>query len=451
MTSPATISAIRFGYGPGAGTAPRDADAHLARLSGPDRVLARYPAVSDAETLSIAEGFRRARKRREGLGGEAAYKTARDNVGAAFSAAATTALARIADTDDPLRERLVWFWADHFAVAPKNIVMRAVAPNYLDQAIRPHVTGRFSDLLKAVVTHPMMLSYLDQVQSIGPNSPAGKRRGAGLNENLAREVLELHTLGVGGPYTQGDVRQLAELFTGLSASQSDGFVFRAAIAEPGPELVLGRTYGGGAPDLAHITAVLNDLAVHPATAAHVSRKLAVHFVADDPEPALVAAMEGAWRASDGNLMAVTEAMLTHPAAWGDRLEKARQPFDFLAATVVALGIRGDDLTRMPLRERHRAILRPLRAMGQPFMEPGGPDGWAEEAEHWITPLGLAHRILWSGEAAKRVAPHAPEPSMFLQRALGDAASARLTWAVDVAETRADAVAIVLASPEFNRR
>ncbi|MEM1064361.1 MAG: DUF1800 domain-containing protein [Pseudomonadota bacterium] len=451
MPSPATISAIPFGYGTGAGTAPRDAEAHLARLAGPDKILSRHAAVTMDDTLRLADEFRRARKRREALGGEAAYKAAREKVGAAFSAAATTALARIADTDDPLRERLLWLWADHFAVAPKNIVMRAVAPAYLDQAIRPNVTARFADLLKAVVTHPMMLSYLDQVQSIGPNSPAGKRRGAGLNENLAREVLELHTLGVGGPYTQDDVRQLAELFTGLSANHTDGFLFREAIAEPGPELVLGRTYGGGAPDVAHIFAVLEDLAIHPATAAHISRKLATHFVADDPDPALVTAIEAAWRTTGGDLMAVTEAMLTHPAAWGDTLEKARQPFDFLAATVIALGVRGEDLTRMPLRERQRAILRPLRAMGQPFMEPGGPDGWAEEADHWITPLGLAHRILWSGEAAKRAAPHAQEPSVFLKRALGDAASERLTWAVGVAETRADAVAIVLASPEFNRR
>ncbi len=175
------------------------------------------------------------------------------------------------------RERLVAFWTDHFTVAANGPVLSALVPDLVENAIRPHVGGRFGDMLEAVTLHPAMLIYLNQVQSAGPNSVAGKRRGKGLNENLAREVLELHTLGVGAGYTQDDVRQLAELLTGLSVDKS-GFTFRSRIAEPGAEVVLGKRYGGGEASLGDIRAVLADIAVHPDTARHLARKLIVHFV-----------------------------------------------------------------------------------------------------------------------------------------------------------------------------
>ncbi|MEL6645967.1 MAG: DUF1800 domain-containing protein [Pseudomonadota bacterium] len=451
MISTETLSAIRFGYGPGGRDVPPDAATHIARLKRGDRMVGRYPTPDLEAAIALGEDHRKARKAAQDGGSDRGRRQAQVKLGEMFGSALMAGFARIAETDDPLRERLTWFWADHFTAVPTNAVTRAVVPDYIDSAIRPHVTGRFSDMLVAVVTHPLMLIYLDQIASVGPNSPVGQRRGRGLNENLAREVLELHTLGVEGPYSQRDVTQLAELFTGLSGQQGKGFVFRQGIVEPGAETVLGRQYGGGRPSLAPIRAVLADLAVHPATAAHVSRKLAVHFVADEPDPALVAAMEAAWLETGGDLMAVTQAMLEHPAVWEAPLTKVRQPHDFFGATLTALGISGDELMAVPVRDARRNFIRPLRDMGQPFMTAPGPDGWPETAEHWVTPLGLANRIVWAFEAARHVADRAGDTGAFVTRALGDAASDRLRWAAGVAETREEALALVLASPEFNRR
>jgi uncharacterized protein (DUF1800 family) len=186
-------------------------------------------------------------------------------------------------------------------------------------------------MLMAVATHPAMLLYLDQAQSVGPNSARGARRDRGLNENYARELMELHTLGVGAVYSQDDVRQLAELLTGLAVDPVAGFVFDARRVEPGPERVLGRDYAGDG--IEAIRAVLADLAARPETARHLAHKLAVHFVADDPDPGLVTAMEAAFRDSGGDLVAVTAALLAHPAAWAEAAAKARQPFDFVVAAL----------------------------------------------------------------------------------------------------------------------
>ncbi|MEO0700517.1 MAG: DUF1800 domain-containing protein [Pseudomonadota bacterium] len=450
MISEATVSAIRFGYGPAGRDVPPDAATHIARLRRGDRMVGHYPTPGIGAAIDAGQAYRKAREAARNGGSEATDRQARNRLAEMFGTALMAGFARIAETDDPLRERMTWFWADHFTAMPTNLGIRAAVPDYIDSAIRPHVTGRFSDMLKAVVTHPLMLIYLDQIASVGPNSRVGQRRGRGLNENLAREVLELHTLGVAGPYRQRDVTQLAELFTGLSGSQGKGFVFRQGIVEPGAETVLGRSYGGR-PSLEPIHAVLEDLAVHPATAAHVARKLAVHFVADEPEPTLVEAMERAWIDTGGDLLATTEAMLEHPAAWDAPLTKVRQPQDFFGATITALGISGDELMEVPLRDVRRNFANPLRDMGQPFMGATGPDGWPEDAAHWVTPLGLANRIVWAFEAARHVTDRVGDTQAFAARALGDAASDRLLWAVGVAETRDEALALVLASPEFNRR
>ena len=447
MASRAVLGAIRFGYGPAGNPSAGDPEALLASVHAPDRMARRHPVTDLKGAIALGKQYRAAGRGND----ELARREIRRALLQAFGDGAMAALARIADSDTPFFERLTWFWADHFTATPRNPAMRALAPDYIDRAIRPHVAGRFSDMLFAAVTHPFMLVYLDQVASIGPNSPVGQRRGLGLNENLAREVLELHTLGVGGPYGQDDVRQLAELLTGLSATLEDGFIFRSRIAEPGAETVLGKSYGGGRATLSDIRAVLEDLAQHPATAAHVSRKLAVHFVSDTPDPALVSAMVSAWRETDGDLRAVAAAMLGHPAAWAPERTKARQPFDFIAAAIRAFGAPGGMLTDLPARERMAFVGRPLRTMGQPFMEAPGPDGWPEAAEHWITPQGLATRISWAVGVGRQIADRAPDPREFLTRALGDAAGPRLRFAVSAAETRAEGLALVLASAEFNRR
>jgi uncharacterized protein (DUF1800 family) len=364
-------------------------------------------------------------------------------------ASARAQFARALDAPDGLRERLVRFWADHFTVRPRVGTDAPLPGVLIEDAIRPHVAGRFADLLRAVTLHPAMLSYLDQTASMGPNSSLGRQRKRGLNENLARELIELHTLGVGAAYSQEDIRQLAELLTGLGVDGSNGTIFRRNWAEPGAETVLGVTYAGEGMEPIH--AVLDDLSVRPETAAHLGRKLAVHFVSDNPDPAIGAAVAGALSASGGDLMAAYGALLDHPAAWAPALGKTRQPYDFVLAALRALGVTGDDLRAMNNGGFQRDVLGPMAGMGQPWQAPRGPDGWPEDAEAWITPQLLASRIAFAMEGPRRLVAGLPDPAAFAARALGPMAEGRVLWAVERAETQAEAVGLVLASPEFNRR
>jgi len=453
VTSKTTLAAIRFGYGLGPITAQLSGEALLAGLAGGNDIARAYPTKSVPQVTRMALAYRAAQKAADRKKNQRRDRKLPERQ-ALREAAALGILhgtARILDTDSRFFERLSWFWADHFTAVGKNLSFRAAAPAYLDEAIRPNVTGRFADMLKAVISHPFMLAYLDQTESVGPNSATGKRRGRGLNENLARELLELHTLGVGADYDQGDVRQLAELLTGLSFAPRHGFRFNPRIAEPGSKTVLGRIYGGERTNLDDIYRFLDDLAARPETARHLSRKLAVHFVADDPEASMVSAMTAAYMASDGELMAVYRAMLAHPAAWDSRAQKAKQPFDFIVSALVAVGLSGAELLDIPIKDLRNLLARPLEAMGQPFMQARGPDGWPEAAENWITPQGLATRISWSVGLAGHVGNRVGDPRDFVKTTLADAAGERLTQAVARAETVADGVALVFASAEFNRR
>jgi uncharacterized protein (DUF1800 family) len=195
--------------------------------------------------------------------------------------------------------------------------------------------------------------------------------------------------------------------------------------------------------------LLEDLAGHRDTARHIARKIAVHFVADDPPPDLIAAMAGVW-GMRGNLRAVYRALLTHPAAAAPPGAKVRPPFEFLAASLRALAVPPDAIVALGRGVARRRLVLPLRAMGQEPFHPGGPDGWEEAAEAWINPQGLAARIAWALEQPGRFGP-LPDPRALLQRALGPFADERLTWAVSAAESRGEGVALVLASPAFNRR
>lgn len=434
--------ALRFGYGLPAGAG--DVASLLAPLDGPDRAAQEWPGVGTDAMAPLFARYRAARQAKD----EAARKAILQEGDALALRGAKAALARSVGATDVLRERLVGFWADHFTVAPRSRLEFALPGILIDEAIRPNVTARFAEMLRAVTLHPAMLVYLNQDASVGPTSARGKRQKKGLNENLARELLELHTLGVGAAYTQTDVRELAELLTGLTVGDA-GFAFDPRRAEPGAETVLGVTYRGKG--LAPIERVLDDLATRPETARHIARKLAVHFVSDTPDAGLVAALEDAFRETGGDLRAVAGALVAHPAAQGPVGAKARQPYDFLVAGLRALGVTPETIVNADRRGFNRMVLKPLAAMGQPFRQAPGPDGWPEGAADWITPQGLAARIDWAMAAPERLVRPLPDPRAFLAVALGRWASERLIWAVSAAESARDGVGLVLASPEFNRR
>lgn len=453
-----TLAAIRFGTGLSPRVAPPEWGGEIMeRLRGPDRAAAAWPiATYDSILPQVTDYFATQHRSNHGTPQERAAADERLMVMRQQKRAATKAdfratLARMATTADGLRERLVLFWADHFTVVGKNNDndWAPYVSSYVEDAIRPHVAGRFGDMLVAVATHPMMLHYLDQDRSMGPGSAAGRERGKGLNENLARELLELHTLGVGGPYGQNDVRELAELLTGLTLDRGV-LEFRPRWVEPGPEAVLGRIYPER-PGLEPVQAVLGDLAVHPTTAGHVARKLAVHFVADEPDPDLVAALREAFLDTGGDLAAVTEALVSHPAAWAPERRKVRQPVEFLGASLRALGVSGDWIAARGPKETDELFLTPMAEMGQPWQQAGGPNGWPEEAEAWVTPQGVAARIDWAMTRPERMLPELPDPRVFVETALGPNVSEAVATAAHAAERPDEGIGLVLASAEFQRR
>ena len=451
MTVIRTIAAIRFGYGlPLPDSAPDSADAMLAALAGPDMAAQDWPI----DGLAVIQPKLAQLREMKGAGRtDPALMPVYDQLLMEIAIAQATAerhtIARALDAADGFRERLVAFWADHFTVLSKAKADAMMPYALVEDAIRPNITGKFSDLLTAATLHPAMLTYLDQSQSVGPNSFQGQRQEKGLNENLAREVMELHSLGVGAGYTQDDVRQMAELLTGVTYDPRHGTRFELRRAEPGPETVLGVVYDGEG--LAPVRAALGDLGRRPETAAHIAHKLAVHFVADKPEPALVAGLQAAFVATGGDLLAVYAALLTHPAAWQPEAQKVRQPYDLTVASLRALGLTGADIMVMQRNLFRAKIQGGMADMGQPWKKPKGPDGWAEEAEAWISPQLLATRITWAMQVPEQLVPRLPDPVAFMQGCLADRAGDALIWAVSRAEDIREGVGLVLASGEFNRR
>lgn len=452
-------AAIRFGCGLSPKIAPPvSAESMLSLLQGPDLARQEHPIPSfdhvRQKLLENQQARRAVRKARTDAEREAALqrnRQARRDLRLDGISWFRQGLARRVFTQDAFRERLVFFWADHFTAKDDGARTREGVMAYMDEAIRPHVAGRFADMLKAVVTHPVMLDYLDQSASVGPASrfAVNRGKGEGLNENLARELLELHLFGADGPYAQADIRQLAELLTGLHYDLRRGFGFDAKRAEPGQETVLGQAFGGGAPALDDIFAGLEALARHPAVGQHIARKLAVHFVSDTPDPDLVAEMSARFTQTEGDLLAVYEVLLNHPAAWGTGPGNVKPPIDFIGSALRALDLVPRHIPQNPGQLR-RVALGPLTLMGQDWGNPIGPDGWPEADADWITPQRMAARIHWAMSAPFLLRRVLPDPRDFVQAALGDLARQDIRFAASAAETRAEGIGIILASPQFQR-
>ena len=347
------------------------------------------------------------------------------------------------ETDTPFRERLVRFWSNHFTVSIMKGPVRKFAGAYEREAIRPHVTGRFEDLLLAVVRHPAMLMYLDNVVSIGPNSKLGRRRNRGLNENLSREILELYTLGVDGGYKQADIIALARMLTGWTVAgrrQSDpgAFVFLAPRHEPGPKTFLDRRFSEDGENEAE--EALRMLARHPATARFIATKLARHFIADDPPDTAVRALERRYLDTGGDLREVFRALVMLEEPWRDPLAKVKTGEELVISAMRLVG---------PPKKK-KQILSALRLLGQmPFGAPS-PAGWPDVAAAWIGPESLIRRIELMELLAKRSASSA-DPRGLADQALAAVARQSTIAAIGRAESRREALALLLASPEFQRR
>lgn len=364
-----------------------------------------------------------------------------------FRAEALARLQRAMMVDCGFAERLVVFWSNHFCIsASKGELARMWAGAFEREAIRPHVLGRFADMLKAVEQHPAMLFFLDNQQSLGPDSRAGQNRKRGLNENLAREIMELHTLGVGGGYTQEDVTSLARIITGWTFAGRQGqlgapgsFVFNANAHQPGPQRLLGKTYE--ATGLAQGEAALADIARHPSTANFIATKFVRHFVADDPPQALVARLRDVFIKTDGDLKALATALVDSDEAWEAPLTKMRSPYDFLVAS-------GRLLARVP--EDPGGYLGNLNLLGQPLWTPAGPNGFPDTSAAWAAPEGMKLRLDIASQMGARLGPNI-DPLDLLEFAAADAASIETRRTIERAESRQQALALLLMSPELQRR
>ncbi|WP_240883590.1 DUF1800 domain-containing protein [Sphingomonas sp. SFZ2018-12] len=434
---------------------------YLAELRGLRREMRASGGAADAPAMAdpATPGALRA-ERPEAL--RAVQQFGRRQRREFYAGAAHARMVAAVASESPFVERLVHFWANHFAVSADKQVVVGLAGQLEFDAIRPHVLGKFADMLNAVERHPAMLLYLDQAQSIGPDSPLGSRiraranRPVGLNENLAREILELHTLGVDGGYDQGDVTEFARALTGWTvaglargaaaarflrqAGPPGSFQYVDTIHQPGDRTILGRRYAAGGEGQA--AAVLRDLATHPRTARHIATKLARHFCADDPPPALVARLERAFLESGGDLPSVYRALVEAPEPWAPSATKFRTPWDWSVAAARAVG--------GPPPANPLATANLLNQLGQPIWRPGSPAGFDDVAASWAGPDALMRRVEAAQAFAARMRGEGDARALAAALFPGSL-SASTGSAIARAESPAQAIALLLVSPEFLRR
>jgi len=358
----------------------------------------------------------------------------------------TARLQLAATTPASFRERWALFWINHFTTAAKNQRTTAAVAPYEREAVRPHVFGKFEDMLVSVNTHPGMLLYLDQAESLGPNSLAAKSSKGGLNENLAREILELHSTGTSA-YNQADVTEFARAMTGYTVGNSrEGedsgkYYFKAAMHEPGARKVMTLNIPAGGEEQART--VMKFVSTHPATAKRLAHKIAMHFQADEPNPALVARLEQAWTKSGGDLTVVANALIDAPEAWDPTFGKFKTPYEYLVSGYRAAGAKPTNGTR--------EVSRPLTQFGmRPFTTPS-PEGWSDEGAEWAAPNAIVKRLTWARTFSGTYAPGDAAPVEIADAVLGARLTPAVRTAIARAETRPDAFSILLMSPEFQRR
>jgi uncharacterized protein (DUF1800 family) len=368
---------------------------------------------------------------------------------------ATARLQHAATTDRPFIERLTQFWTNHFAVSIDKVAVLGLAGAFEREAIRPHVLGNFTDLLLAVERHPAMLLYLDNYLSVGPGSPLARRaarrqseRKIGINENLAREILELHTLGVNGGYRQADVTTFAQVLTGWSIGGNFGrlkdgepgkFTFRESLHEPGAKTVLGKRYSEDGESEGK--SVLRDVAAKPATANFIATKLARHFVADDPPPAAVEKLSNAFMRSHGDLPTVYRALVELDDAWTQPFAKYKTPTDYIVSSYRALDLPVDT---------SRRGLASFELLGQRTWSPGSPAGWPDRGVDWDGASALMRRIEWADAVSQRVGTRRNAADLAPQM-LGTTLSDDTRKAISRAASGTQALTLLLTAPEFMRR
>jgi len=350
-------------------------------------------------------------------------------------------------SDNSLNWRLLDFFSNHFSVSSSGPVMAALAPTLEREAIAPNLLGRFEQMLIAVEKHPAMLIYLNNEKSIGPNSLIGKKirksnKGRGLNENLAREILELHTLGVDGGYQQNDVQELAKTITGWSVARpgkdkESGFKFRSYGHEPGDRRLFGKSYKNTG--VRQGEQMLIDIARHPSTANYICSKLAQHFISDNPPQSLINKLTARWHVSQGNIKAVMVELIQASESWHEQSQKFKTPREYVVSTLRMLGMK---------KLENKYLLGSLQSLGQMPFNAGSPAGYSDQQHDWDGSSALMAKIEWSSMVAARKKANVEK---LMKYSFADTLTDRSYRSIIRAESQSQALTLLLLSPEFLRR
>jgi uncharacterized protein (DUF1800 family) len=434
---------VRFGLGVG----PAGEVDLAAQLKGPDPGLASgafaaLPSGQEAVDIDRADGLVRHQLLTAPDAEKQAYKGLINEL---YRQDVTAQVNFAIATNQSFRERLVWFWANHFSVSAQNNAQPFIGA-MLREAIRPHVTGKFTDMVQAAERHPAMLRFLNNADSVGPNSPAGLRGHRGLNENLGRECMELHTVGVEAGYSQADVTNMAKILTGWGIAPSDkggdstGFLYRPDSHEPGAQTVMGHSFSG---DLQAGINALHFLSTYPTTYTHIARKLVTHFVADTPPPAAVAHIAGVLKSTDGDLGLATAALLGLLAA-KEPGQKLKTPFEYALSIWRA--------APPPPDQPAVNVLGTLNNLGQGVWNAPLPNGWPDQASYWTASDAILQRINFAYDYAGRFAnAGGPDPLDIAHAALGPLLQPATYQAMQQAGNNRDALTLLFTAPEFMRR
>ena len=473
QVSPAAIALNRFGLGARAEEdLPGDARRWLlGQFDSFDIRPAPYAALADAG--SIVQHYRiRQRDLRQTFPAQATAVSARNDDERADLKAARQAFSQAAHalyrnavqaraqsalvTRAPFVERMVHFWSNHFCVSIDNPEVAAYAGAFERDAIRPHVLGRFSDMLMAAEQHPAMLVYLNQITSIGPDSAQAEQaqrrhpeRRLGLNENLGREIMELHTLGVRSGYSQADVTEFASALTGWTVDglgrghggegDPDRFGFRPMQHEPGTRTIMGRSYDQAGESQAG--AALLEFARSPHTATHVATKLARHFAGDTPPPRLVARLAACFSRTGGHLPSLYRTLILSPEPWTPRRLKFKTPWDWTISALRGLGETDPGRLQVAGVEAQ---------LGQPVWKPGSPAGWDDTAASWAAPDALLRRVEFAQHLAAPFGDRI-DARTIATRILPASLAPATAEQVRRSESPTSALALLLVSPDFLRR
>ena len=434
----------------------------IAGLAGREVIAVAYAEYRDERQAMRRQANEASMRDDDGGAVEAMRRMSRAGFRRHYADAASARLVAAVATPTPFAERLVHFWSNHFAISADKQTVVGFAGNYENEAIRPHVMGKFSDLLTAAVHHPAMLLFLDQAQSFGPNSQfatrvrnRGNRQAPGLNENLAREILELHTLGVRAGYTQADVTSFAKVLTGLTVAglgrgagqrlmpadaRPGATVFIERLHEPGAQTILGKHYDQ--PGGRQAEAVLRDIAVHPATARHVATKLARHFTGDEPPATLVDRLAKDFEKTGGDLPSLYRTLIASPEPWAAAPTMFKSPWDWTVSMLRALKTPG-------LGERQN-IAAMFAQLGQPVWRPGSPKGYDDMVATWAGSAALMQRVELASRVAGRIGDRA-DARQLAPLVLADALSPETGQAIARADSPGQGLAMLFASPAFLRR